>query len=60
MINSGIKEKMKIEKRLFEIIKLENMKVNLNERLTDQQESKILMKKTIEEKLDNLMTIMHV
>ncbi|XP_063878553.1 uncharacterized protein LOC135110296 [Scylla paramamosain] len=55
-----IKEKRKLEKKLFEIKKLENMKADLNEKLTVQEESKILLKKNIEEKLSNLMAGMNM
>ncbi|XP_045120009.1 uncharacterized protein LOC123509639 [Portunus trituberculatus] len=50
-----IKEKRKLEKKLIEIKKLENMKADSNEKLTNQEEVKIFLKKDIEEKLANLM-----
>lgn len=53
-----IKEKRRLEKKLFEIKKLENMKVNLNKKLTDQEESKILLKENIMEQLLSLMACM--
>lgn len=54
-----IKKKRKLEKKLFEIKKLENMKVNLDERLTDQEECKILLKEGILKQLSDLMTYMN-
>lgn len=53
-----IKEKRKLEKKLFEIQKLEDMKVNFNQRLTDQEESKLRLKEGIKEQLSNLMACM--
>lgn len=50
-----IKEKRKLEKKLIEIKRLEHAKTDLNEKLTDQEEAKILLKETIEEKLANVM-----
>lgn len=50
-----IKEKRKLEKKLIEIERLEHAKTDLKEKLTDQEEAKILLKKTIEEKLADIM-----
>lgn len=55
-----IREKRKLEKKLFEIKKLESMKINSNEKLTEQEEAKILTKESIEGKLANLMTFLKV
>lgn len=50
-----IKKKRKLEKKLFEIKKLEVMKIDSNEKLTDQEESKILLKEDITKQLSDLM-----
>lgn len=55
-----IKNKRKLEKKLFEIEKLENLKENFNQKLTKQEESKIVLKESILEELRDLMTHLDV
>ncbi|XP_050699064.1 protein D7-like [Eriocheir sinensis] len=55
-----IKNKRKLEKKLFEIEKLENLKENFNQKLTIQEESKIVLKESILEQLRDLMTHLDV
>lgn len=50
-----IKERQQLEKNLNEIKRLEDKKFNLKNKLTDQEESKILMKEDIMKQLRSLM-----